>query len=91
MKPAIPIAVYIYTFYICFGNSLLITLKLPLIIKPSKVVGSMTILKDLEFKFGYGIVLSYLKNSNEIQFTVGIPGEKGFAESMVHIKYAYRF
>ncbi|NOR45695.1 MAG: hypothetical protein GQ534_08940, partial [Candidatus Delongbacteria bacterium] len=47
--------------------------------------------EDLEYKFGYGIVLSYLKNSNEIQFTIGIPGEKGFSESMVHVKYSYRF
>ena len=47
--------------------------------------------EDLKYKFGYGIVLSYLKNSNEIQFTIGIPGEKGFGESMVHVKYSYRF
>jgi outer membrane protein assembly factor BamA len=47
--------------------------------------------EDLEYKFGYGIVLSYLKNSNEIQFTIGIPGQKGFSESMIHVKYSYRF
>ncbi|MDA3886736.1 MAG: hypothetical protein PF638_14185 [Candidatus Delongbacteria bacterium] len=48
-------------------------------------------IKDIELKFGYGIVLSYLKNANEIQFTIGIPGDKGFGESMVHVKYSYRF
>ena len=52
---------------------------------------NITKFEDLEYKFGYGIVLSYLKNSNEIQFTIGIPGEKGFGESMVHVKYSYRF
>lgn len=48
-------------------------------------------IEEIKINYGYGIVLTYFKNSNEIQFTIGIPGEAGFSDSMVHVKYAYRF
>ncbi|MBN2789609.1 MAG: hypothetical protein JXR69_05425 [Candidatus Delongbacteria bacterium] len=53
--------------------------------------GKIKKLNDLSVKYGYGVILSYVKSSNEVQFTIGIPGDKGFSGSMVHVRYSYRF